>query len=273
VRSPSFEKQFLVTADLGFSQDHTAICVLERTEATTGVERKEWVDEEDPWDSAYILEEEWKSAYELRWLERPPLKTSYPDICSRLQDMLFDPALRGNATLIVDATGVGRPVVQMMEEMGLSPVSVLVTGGSRESMDDEGMFHVPKKVIVTSLQMVFQERRIKVAEDLELVPVFLKELDNFKMKMNTQTGNTSYEAWRSSDHDDLVFAVGLGAWYGERQNEKQWRKKILNPQSPEALKLNVESRAHNVDRHATDSSLNSKGGKLLPFRPISRTAR
>lgn len=264
MRGLHFEKQYLVTADLGFSQDYTAISVLERTEKTTGIERKEYLHEE----GAYVIEEEWKGAYELRWLERPPLKTSYPDICERLQQMLFDTSLRGNATLIVDATGVGRPVVQMMEEMGLAPVSVLVTGGTRESMDDDGIYHVPKKIIITSLQMVFQERRIKVAQDLELVPVFLQELDNFKMKKNVDTGNISYEAWRASDHDDLVFSVGLGAWYGERQAEKNWRRKKLNPQSPEALRMYAQSRERAIEEKMTNDE--SFGGKVLPFRPIAR---
>lgn len=266
MRSLHFEKQFLVTADLGFSQDYTALGVLERTEKPSGIERKEWLDDEE----SYVLEEEWKGAYELRWLERPPLKTPYPDICRRIQDILFHPALQGNATLIVDATGVGRPVIQMMEDMGLAPVSVLVTGGNKETMDEDGIYHVPKRVIVSSLQMVFQERRIKVAEELDLVQTFLRELDNFKMKMNTLTGNTSYEAWRASDHDDLVFAVGLGAWYGETQAAMQWRRKKTNPQDPLALRMQSESRERAAEeRHTTDGSL-SFGGKVLPFRPLTR---
>ena len=34
--------------------------------------------------------------------------------------------------------------------------------------------------------------------------------------MNVNSGNETFESWRERDHDDLVLAVALAAWLGER---------------------------------------------------------
>jgi hypothetical protein len=39
---------------------------------------------------------------------------------------------------------------------------------------------------------------------------------NFKVKIDPVTAHDSYSAWREQDHDDMVLAVALAAWYGER---------------------------------------------------------
>ena len=34
----------------------------------------------------------------------------------------------------------------------------------------------------------------------------------------TLAGNDTYEAWRESDHDDLVLAAALATWFGEKRS-------------------------------------------------------
>ncbi len=51
----------------------------------------------------------------------------------------------------------------------------------------------------------------------------IEELQNFRIKF-TKAGNDTYEAWRESDHDDLVLAAAMAAWFGEK---KLWS--ILKP--------------------------------------------
>ncbi len=46
--------------------------------------------------------------------------------------------------------------------------------------------------------------------------MLVEELQNFKLKITT-AGNDTYEAWRESDHDDLVLAAAMAAWYGEKR--------------------------------------------------------
>jgi hypothetical protein len=66
-----------------------------------------------------------------------------------------------------------------------------------------------------------QNGQLKIAEALQLAPVLRRELLNFKVKINIATGHDSYEAWREGDHDDLVLAVALACWCGERYMRKE----------------------------------------------------
>ncbi len=45
----------------------------------------------------------------------------------------------------------------------------------------------------------------------------IEELQNFRIKF-TRAGNDTYEAWRESDHDDLVLAAAMAAWFGEKKS-------------------------------------------------------
>src|SRR5262249_19043086 len=74
----------------------------------------------------------------------------------------------------------------------------------------DGAWHVPKKELVSTLQVLLQGRRLKVAAVPER-DVLLKELLNFKVKVTVGAAET-FEAWRERDHDDLVLAVALACW-------------------------------------------------------------
>ena len=43
----------------------------------------------------------------------------------------------------------------------------------------------------------------------------LKELLKFKVKIDPVTAHDSYGAGREGQHDDLVLATALAAWYGK----------------------------------------------------------
>jgi hypothetical protein len=118
--------------------------------------------------------------------------------------------------LVVDATGVGRPVIDMIRGAGLPAIGVTITGGLQENMGDGVNVTVPKRTVVSTLVACFQTERLKIAEALEAAPLLINELANFKLKVSLETGNESYEAWRESIHDDLVLCVGIATWYAER---------------------------------------------------------
>ena len=60
-------------------------------------------------------------------------------------------------------------------------------------------------------------RRLQFAAALPLTPVLTQELLTFKVKIDPQTAHDSYSAWREKDHDDLVLALAMSIWWGERQ--------------------------------------------------------
>jgi hypothetical protein len=56
-----------------------------------------------------------------------------------------------------------------------------------------------------------QNRKLKIAESLDLPETLSRELQNFTVKI-TDAANDVYGAWREGTHDDLVLAVALAVW-------------------------------------------------------------
>lgn len=195
--------QYIAGLDLGQAQDYTALAVLEQT--TTP----------DPEDYHRRVR-----CYAVRQLKRFPLGTSYTAVCARLVEMFQNPVLK-NSTLVVDQTGVGRPVVDMLKrskiEAHIRPVTI--TAGQASAPADGGGWNVPKKELASTLQVLLQSRRLKVATSLPEAETLVKELQAFRVKINVANASESFESWRERDHDDLVLAVAIAAWEGEHVQE------------------------------------------------------
>ena len=195
-------RDFIIGVDLGQARDYTAIAVLERIEELTGeAAHSRWLTQ---------------VRYEMPHLERPPLGTSYPAIIARLKDLIARLPAHERLKIVVDRTGVGRPVVDLMRAAKLKIIPITITGSGKVSGGAFGGYNVPKKELVSNLVIVFQADRLKIARALPEAPVLVEELQNFKLKITT-AGNDTYEAWRESDHDDLVLAAAMAAWYGEKR--------------------------------------------------------
>ena len=187
--------------DLGQTTDYTAVAVVQRIE-----EDRPWYDENKPASPPI---------YHVRHLERVKLGTPYPAIVARVVEIMSTPDL-SDAALVVDQTGVGRPVVDLLRQAGLKPVPVTITGGDKPSRDADG-WKVPKRDLVVTLQVLLQAERLKIAEGLPDAATLVKELLAFKVKIDAKTAHDSYETpWRDGAHDDLVLAVALATWYAER---------------------------------------------------------
>ena len=118
----------------------------------------------------------------------------------------------GPSRLAVDATGVGRQVVDWLRQAGLGcgMWPVLITAGERESLD-QGWYRVPKRDLIVGLQVLLQREELEVAAGLELWPVFLREMRDVRVRV-TGRGHEQFGAWREGEHDDLVLAVALACW-------------------------------------------------------------
>jgi hypothetical protein len=188
--------------DLGQARDYTAIAVVERL-ADRPFEHQP---EEAPRSHR---------RYHLRHLERCKLGTSYPDVVGRVKTLLRTDELRNKTWLVADATGVGRPVVDLLRQAGLRPEAVTVHGGGQLTRDPVTNFlSVPKRELVSAAQVLLQSDRLKFAAGLPEVKKLVSELLSFEVKI-TEGGHDTYGAWREGAHDDLVFAVALAAWYAE----------------------------------------------------------
>jgi len=90
--------------------------------------------------------------------------------------------------LVIDGTGVGKAVVDMFRENGTIEriVPVSITAGIAANFDgNASAWRVPKKDLVSVLQVLMQSGRPTVARELDLAEVLIKELLNFKVKITT----------------------------------------------------------------------------------------
>jgi hypothetical protein len=192
-------EQYFIGVDLGQMRDPSTIAVVQRAELR------------GPWDGAYFAYRKIPEL-RLRGLERIPLGTPYPEVVERVVEVTSMPVLRGRAHLIVDGTGVGRPVVDLLKKARpaarLKPVWVI--SGDRQSYSD-GYYHVPKRDLIVGLQVLFQNRDLRIAKNLPHGETLVEELANVEVKV-TPSGREEMAAWRHGLHDDLVFAVALACW-------------------------------------------------------------
>lgn len=197
----------IIGVDLGQAADFTAICIIEKRQAHKPHTR---IKEGEPF-------------YMVRFLERPPLGTPYPDIVKRIDTIyqkLTEAENGKRLSLVLDATGCGRPVFDMFKAAGLRPYGIHIHGGSNVS-NEGSIYNVPKRDLAGALQVLYQSGRVKVSSKLPEAKTLNEELLNFKVKINLKTGHDSYEAWREGVHDDLVLSVACACWWGERK-KGQW---------------------------------------------------
>ena len=161
--------------------------------------------------------------YHVVHLERLDLDMPYPQQIEKVfQLMNKKPLFRANKTLAIDFTGVGRPVVDLAEDRGLNPIGIAISGGNTVNWNDERTrASVPKRDLVSTMQIFAQSDRLKVASGLRFGPVLAEELASFKVKIDIRTAHDSYGAWREGAHDDLILATAIGLWTAENRYTRQ----------------------------------------------------
>lgn len=210
---------YTVGLDLGQAQDFTALGIVESQFVPTGVTLSP---RRSPYDFfGPVAVQETVMKHRLRHLHRYPLRTGYPAIVKDVVGLLGRaPLVDHNTVLVVDATGVGRPVVDLFLEESFSAamIPVTITNGTTVTNDEYGNWGVPKRNLVSSVQILLQSGDLKIAKGLELADTLTEELAGFRVKISL-TGHDSYgagESWRSARHDDLVLAVALACWQASK---------------------------------------------------------
>lgn len=153
--------------------------------------------------------------YAVRHLERFPPGTPYPAVFTRLADLFAKRPLAGS-TVVADRTGVGRPVVEALRRSGVraSVREVAVAAGHAARRDDRGVWLVPRAELVSTLSVLLQSGRLRVADGLAEADTLAREMGTFRADVSTAEDDPV--VWRNGAHDDLVLAVAVAAWEGER---------------------------------------------------------
>jgi hypothetical protein len=195
--------QYFAGLDLGQSRDYSALAVVERTEIL--------LDERD----GVTYERRAARRFRVRLLERGALGTPYPDVVERVRGVMAVKALAGRCTLVMDATGVGAPVLDLLRraDLGCAVEPVILTGGERGSRSG-GVWRVPKRDLVTGLLVMLEKRELAISRRVAGAEALAKEL-------------ASFGARRSGEHDDLVMALALGCWRARWRRGEVWGTRSL----------------------------------------------
>jgi hypothetical protein len=201
---------FFVGLDLGQKRDHTAVVVVERIEnrrAFMGTEFERLV---------------------VRYAERMALGMPYPQVVERVREIVrFDDLYYGRCTITVDASGVGAPVVDMLNAARLScPVkAVTITGGERAAYGRQSDC-VPKRDLMAELLVLLESRKLSIGK-LKEGARLVRELSDVRMRVSA-SGRSRLGAEGSGEHDDLVIALALACWSAKgREHVREGTRRIL----------------------------------------------
>ena len=242
----------IVSLDVGQQQDYSALVVLQRWMTTryirtdsgdpvTAEDRELMRDrkslrEDGATDRELGLSRHRVTSYGVIHAERLPLGTPFPSVVERTRRIMALPQVQGRRAhqrerarpapvLVYDATaGIGG-VRDLFAQAGLAPNThrvwpIVLHGG--DAVSHSGGFHrVPKRDVARLIAILLETqagrtRRLSFSGRLAMLDVLVNELKSFRVRINLATGHDSYEAWREREHDDLVLAVGLGCWAGEK---------------------------------------------------------
>jgi hypothetical protein len=202
--------QFYLGLDLGQRQDYTAIAVVERDEPVfIRFDYVDWLRKKTKIETRFVV----------RYLDRVALGTSYVSIVERVRRMVKSEELRGRCSVVVDGTGVGGAVVDLLRDsdMDCELVPVQITGGSK-ARREAGAWNVPKRELISVVQVLFEQGRLVFADGMPRMGTLLDELMAMRVRVTTE-GNERYGAWREGAHDDLALAVAMACWMARWDEE------------------------------------------------------
>jgi hypothetical protein len=181
---------FYVGLDLGQRQDFSALAVVEREE-----QKFAWMPT--------------PRELSVRHLERIALGTPYPQVVQRVCEVMRNPKIEHRSRLVVDATGVGAALVDLLRSAGLgvSLTTVTITSGERARGQGE-RWHVPRADLLAGLEVLLEAGELKICRRRKDAERLVRELEAMRFKGG------------GGEHDDLVFAVALAAWRASRAENR-----------------------------------------------------
>ena len=186
--------------DIGQRREPSAICVVE-TQARNVDGRSE-------------------VHHMVRHLERLPTSTSFPEIARRAGQISTDIEARtsGAPRLYVDATGLGQPVIDLIDEAVLNVRAVtpvfFTHGDRRIEIGNSWRLEVQlgKAHLVCRLQTLLQTARLHLPRTPE-AQTLARELRKYEIQVSSDA-NERYGAFSVGTQDELVTALGLAVQKG-----------------------------------------------------------
>jgi len=223
-------RAFVIGLDLGREQDFSAMSVVEYVNAVpAGTDLARWMRRADEvrtarlygnWDFGRDLPPARKE-WHVRHLQRWPLGTRYIDVVADIGRFVRSGVFEqpeDSVYLIADRTGVGYVVEELLTvayrrgdlPLHCWPVFATLTAAEEQNNPSPAHWNIPKKDVISSLQVGLQNGVLKVAAGIPLGDVLEREFTAYRMKI-TASGRASYDIARreGEGHGDLLMATGL----------------------------------------------------------------
>lgn len=175
---------------IGQRRRATALCVVERQEREADGEQR--------------------LHHSVRWADRLPPATPYPEVAERLGRILAKVRRKtgSEASVFVDVTGLGEPVVELLKEKahGVTLTACYFTHGDSLTKEDRGL-RLGKGHLVAKLQTLLQSGRLHLPKTPE-VETMTRELLAYDVQIEPDA-NERYGAFTVGTQDELVTALGL----------------------------------------------------------------
>lgn len=207
----TFDRSMFVGIDVGQVNDSTALAVVERLRPVPDLASLHHAWHERAKEEARQM----PVRLNVRHVERLPLGILYPRQVEMIMERLQRPALRG-ASVYLDATGVGRPVLQMLRKAGARNLQgITITAAQSEARQTPDGWNVGKAELVNGVQIALQVGQLRLHREVDHVEQLVAELKEFRARQNATTGNMTFNA-REGKHDDLVLALSYAVFGAQR---------------------------------------------------------
>jgi len=137
-----------------------------------------------------------------------------PSIASWALEVYKNPRFWGKEppVFILDSTGVGVAVNDILKTKGIRPKAIMITSGN--AIKREGnTIHVSKARMIGKFIGAFDAGKVHINPAMPIWPKVERELLTFRAELTAQ-GNARFEA-EEGENDDMLMALAQGVWYGE----------------------------------------------------------
>ena len=113
---------------------------------------------------------------------------------------------------ILDATGVGAAVADILKAKGLPVKEITITAGNNATRSGNKV-HVGKPRLIGKFLGAFDAGKLHINPAMPILPLLEKEMLGFRAELSAQ-GNTKFEA-EEGENDDMLMSLAQAVWYGE----------------------------------------------------------
>jgi len=143
------------------------------------------------------------------------VRVSYTEVARRLYVLAEHPRISRPYALVIDATGVGIAICDMLRDppYNLSPIGVTSTPG-RSVTESTWGYNVPKQDLMDNLEILLERERLTWSGRMEDVVAYREQMEN--MRRGVKNKRETFGAEDDRIHDDYPSATAVALWYAEK---------------------------------------------------------